>query len=211
MQEENKKRLKGIIEALLFVATRPMNVKEIRDLVSDVEIIPEKEILSLLSELADEYVNQERSFKLEETASGFQLRTQAAYAPWISKLYRDRKSEKLSQAVLETLAIVAYRQPITKAEVEGVRGVDITGSLKKCLDLDLVEVVGKKEVLGRPFMYGSTLTFLKHFGLKTIQELPQIEELREVGTGQKELSLEEEETSDEVPEEKAEAGSVKGN
>jgi len=211
MQEEKKKKLKGIIEALLVVASRPLPLREFRDLVSDIEVVPEKELTPLLEELALEYVQQGRSFKLEETAAGYQIRTLAEYAPWLNKLYRERRTERLSQAVLETLAIVAYRQPITKAEVESVRGVDVTGSLKRCLDFDLVEVVGKKEIIGRPFLYGSTQTFLKQFGLKTLDELPQIEELREVGTGQKELDLKEEEqipTEEEAPNEQEETETV---
>ena len=148
-------------------------------------VVPEQDLVPILTELNQEYEAQGRSFKLEETANGFQIRTHVEYAPWVSKLFHERKAEKLSQAVLETLAIVAYRQPITKAEIEGVRGVDVTGSLKKCLDLNVVEVVGKKEIIGRPFLYGTTIGFLKHFGLKTLDDLPRVEELREIGTGQK--------------------------
>ncbi len=190
MESETQNKIKRILEALLFVTSRPLSLRELRDVVSDVEVIPEQELQPLLEALAQEYETEQRSFKLEETADGFQIRTRPEYAPWLSKLYHDRRSEKLSHAVLETLAIVAYRQPITKSEVEGVRGVDVTGPLKRCLELNLVEVVGKKEILGRPFMYGTTLKFLKQFGLKTLEELPQIEELREIGTGQKELALE---------------------
>lgn len=201
MELETQNKIKHILEALLFVTSRPLSLRELRDVVSDVEVIAEKELQPLLEALALEYETEGRSFKLEETAEGFQIRTRPEYAPWLSKLYKDRRAEKLSHAVLETLAIVAYRQPITKSEVEGVRGVDVTGPLKKCLELDLVEVVGKKEVLGRPFMYGTTNKFLKQFGLKTLEELPQIEELREIGTGQKELELEEKETIVEEPRE----------
>lgn len=190
MEAEIKEKIKRIIEALLFVTPHPLAIKEIRDVVSDVDVLPEKQILPLLEELACEYDAQGRSFLLEETSEGFQIRTRPQYAPWLCKLYKDRRSEKLSHAVLETLAIIAYRQPITKSEIEGVRGVDATGPLKKCLDLNLVAVVGKKEILGRPFVYGTTQKFLKQFGLKTIEELPQIKELREMGTRQEELDLE---------------------
>lgn len=208
MEVETKNKIKRILEALLFVTSRPLTIKELRDVVSDVDVIPEKQLLPLLEELTLEYDEQERSFKLEETADGFQIRTRSEYAPWLSKLYKDRRSEKLSHAVLETLAIIAYRQPITKSEIEGVRGVDVTGPLKKCLDFDFVSVVGKKEILGRPFMYGTTLKFLKQFGLKTIDELPRIEELRELGTGQKELELEEKETPSKETEEQKETDSL---
>lgn len=203
MDPENKKKIKGVIEALLFVSCRPLPLKEIRDIVSDVAVIPEKELLPIMKALTSEYEELERSFRLEETAQGYLIRTRAEFAPWISKLYEDRKAEKLSQAVLETMAIVAYRQPITKSEVEAVRGVDVTGSLKKCLDLGLVKVVGKKEILGRPFMYGTTDLFLKQFGLKNLDELPQIEELREAGTGQKELDLKEEKGEESAPSEES--------
>lgn len=188
MNEENKSKIKSILEALLFVAGRPLSINELRDIVSDVEVASENEIRSLLFEVGSEYAAAGRSFKLEELSNGFQLRTHAQYAPWLSKLYQ-KGTEKLSQATLETLAIVAYRQPITKAEIEGVRGVDVTGTLKKCLELGLVDIVGKKEILGRPFLYGTTEPFLKYFGLRSLQELPRVEELREGGTGQKELKL----------------------
>ncbi len=197
MEAESKEKIKRILEALLFVTSRPLSAKELRDVVSDVEVIPEKQLLPLLEELAQEYEELGRSFKLEETSEGFQIRTRSEYAPYLSKLYKDRRTEKLSHAVLETLAIIAYRQPITKSEVEGVRGVDVTGPLKKCLEHEYVAIVGKKEVLGRPFMYGTTNKFLKQFGLKTLDELPQIEELREMGESQKELALEPSEVNSE--------------
>lgn len=188
MQEENKSKIKSVLEAILFVANRPVPATEVRDIVSDIEVVPEGEIRSLLFELSEEYTLSGRSFKLEELADGFQLRTHAQFAPWLSKLYQ-KGTEKLSQPVLETLAIVAYRQPITKAEIEAVRGVDVTGSLKKAIDLGLVDMIGKKEIIGRPFLYGTTENFLRYFGLRSLEELPRIEELREAGTGQKELPL----------------------
>ena len=191
MLEENKIKIKSIIEALLFVANRPLPVREMHDIVSDVEMVPESEIHSLLEELKLEYQYQGRSFQLEEIAGGYQLRTQPLFAPWLSKLVQ-KGTEKLSQAILETAAIVAYRQPITKAEIEAVRGVDVTGALKKCQDLGIIDVVGKKETLGRPFLYGTTEAFLQYFGLRSLEELPRVEELRETATGQQKIKLPEE-------------------
>jgi segregation and condensation protein B len=118
-------------------------------------------------------------YQVREVGGGYVLSTKPDYAPWIRKLYAPKtKTAKLSQAALETLAVVAYKQPVTRAEIEGIRGVNVDSTLKTLLEKRLVEIVGYKDVIGKPATYGTTGEFLLHFGLNTLTDLPSIEELR---------------------------------
>ena len=167
---------KRILEALLFASSKPLTLNEIKK-VAPSGLAP-KQIETILSELKEEYDREARSFELIQIAGGFQIVTRKAYAPWIAKLEFQKRVRQASHSALETLAILAYKQPITRAEIEEIRGVDVSGVLSTLLEREFVKMVGKKEVPGRPFLYGTTDKFLEHFGLKSLTDLPQIGEIK---------------------------------
>lgn len=167
---------KRVFEALLFASSRPLTANEVRKLIPG---ITARHIEGFASELQGEYSREGRSFELIEIAGGYQIVTRKEYAPWIARLELQKKIRQASRSALETLAILAYKQPITRAEIEDLRGVDISGVLTTLLERGFIKIVGKKEVPGRPFLYGTTEKFLEHFGLKSINELPPIQEIKD--------------------------------
>ncbi len=166
---------KRVIEAVLFTSGKPVTVADLKRALSG---YGEAKIEKLVRELQVEYERDARSFHINEIAGGFECATDPKYAPWILKLELQRKQRQATQSALETLAILAYKQPITRAEIEDLRGVDVSGVLTTLLERGLVKIVGKKEVPGRPFLYGTTDKFLEHFGLKSIADLPDISEIK---------------------------------
>jgi len=138
-------------------------------------------IKSQVARLQSDYADSGRSFHIKEVAGGYQLSTDPAYAPWLSKLYRKSRTERLSRPALETLAIIAYRQPITRQEVEDIRGVNVEGMLKGLLERSFVRISGRKKIPGRPFFYGTTRQFLEFFGLESLKGLPGLEEFQQAG------------------------------
>jgi len=166
----------AIIEALLFAAEAPLTVERIVETLSDTE---KKEIVSLLEGLVREYDSRGGGICLREVAGGFQFRTRTDLSPWVRKLKAGRPA-LLSTAALETLAVVAYRQPLVKAEIDRIRGVDASGALKGLLEKKLVRIVGRKDVPGKPIIYGTTRKFLEVFNLKDLSELPTLRELRDL-------------------------------
>lgn len=166
---------KRVIEAILFTASKPVTSAELKRSLSH---FGAAKIEQMVRELQSEYERDGRSFRIQEIAGGFECSTDPKYAPWILKLELQRKAKQATQSALETLAILAYKQPITRAEIEDLRGVDVSGVLSTLADRGLIKIVGKKEVPGRPFLYGTTEKFLEHFGLKSIQNLPDISEIR---------------------------------
>ena len=167
---------KRILEALLLVSDKPLLMEQARDCVgTDFDAAG---IRRLLMELSEEYVQANRGIRILEVAEGFQLITDPGLAPYVMRLTRRVRSVRLSRPSLETLAIIAYRQPMTRIEIEQVRGVDASGVLDTLLKLSLVRVTGRKETVGRPILYGTTREFLDHFGLKGLSELPTLEELK---------------------------------
>lgn len=169
---------KSIIEALLFAGNEPVRPAEIREILSSVPPPGDAAIRGIIDELRDEYAKSGRSFTIAEIAGGYRLQTLPEYGDWISKLRAAPSRRKLSAPALETLAIAAYRQPITKAEIEAIRGVNIDGVLENLMDRELIEPKGRKQAIGKPHLYGTTKKFLEHFGLRSIKDLPQIEELK---------------------------------
>jgi segregation and condensation protein B len=169
-----KEELKRVIESLLFVHEHPLTVDNIVKIVEDQA--GKKEIKEILRELLAEYEGMGRSFQLVEVDGGYQFRTKAAYARWIKNL-RKVKPARLSQSALETLAIVVYRQPIVRAEIEHIRGVDSGWVLNSLLEKGLIKILGRKEVAGRPLVYGSSRRFLEIFGLRDLSALPTLQEL----------------------------------
>lgn len=195
LRRESDPNLSGkrILEALLFASSKPLTVNEIQKIVgagfprSETEIegrgnraptIKEKEIQRLVEELRDEYHKEDRSFEIIEIAGGWQIVTKKAYAVWLARLELQKKIRQASQSALETLAILAYKQPVTRAEIEQIRGVDVSAVISTLLERGFIKIVGKKEVAGRPFLYGTTEKFLEHFGLKSIGDLPPIQEIK---------------------------------
>lgn len=160
------------IEALIFASFEPVTVKAIAEALG----LEERTVHQLVLELTDEYRNGKRGIQIVESAGGFIFRTHPECAPYVEKLQRTPRNVPLSQAALETLAIVAYRQPITRAEIESVRGVRVDSALTTLFDKSLIEEVGRRDAPGRPILYGTTRGFLKYFGLKDLTELPSLEE-----------------------------------
>ncbi len=168
MDETQAKR---IIEALLFVAGQAIAFKRITEALPDLDPAT---IRRLIDALGAEYASTGRAFHIQEVAGGYQLVTDQRLAPWIKRALAHQKPDAVSQAALETLAIIAYRQPITKAEVELIRGVDVSGSLDTLIERGFVKVAGRKDSPGRPYLYGTTAEFLRHFGLKSLEALPSL-------------------------------------
>ncbi|MFC1807664.1 SMC-Scp complex subunit ScpB [Candidatus Omnitrophota bacterium] len=173
MDDESTKR---VIEALIFAADKPVTIHQIKDILGDKDI---RRVRKLVDELRDEYTKGEKSFEIKEVAGGFQFSTNQAYGRWLKKLYNIKQSDYLTGPSLETLAIIAYRQPVTRADMEFIRGVSVDGVTTNLLQKGLIKIVGKKEVVGRPFLYGTTNLFLQYFGLKSLEELPQLPEFKE--------------------------------
>jgi segregation and condensation protein B len=163
--------IKRVIEALLFASPDPLSLTKIREITDTILPLRPRQLRQILEELKQDYLAQQRAFKLEEIAQGYVLRTYEEYAPYLELLHRQKRGEKLSHASTEVLAIIAYRQPITRPQIDAIRGVDSSGSLMQLLERQLIEPMGKLEAPGRPTLYGTTRKFLKHFGLKDLSEL----------------------------------------
>lgn len=172
--DSERKYIKQVIEALLFSSSDPLPLGKIREITSTITPLTNEVMRELLSELQRDYMIQQSSFKLEEIAQGYLLRTHEEFASFIDQLHGQKRGEKISHASTEVLAIIAYRQPVTRPQIEAIRGVDSSGCVAQLVERNLVEAVGKLEVPGRPTLYGTTKEFLKLFGLKDIKELPSI-------------------------------------
>ena len=167
-------KIKPIIESLIFAAEEPITLRKLVDIIGDID---SAQVLEAITQLKNDYEIQGRSFQIEEIAGGYQLFTKPEYYEWIAKLRKKSGETKLSQAALETLAIIAYKQPILRADVESIRGVQSGQIIRLLMEKDLVKVLGRDEALGHPLLYGTTKRFLEYFGLKDIKDLPNIEEL----------------------------------
>lgn len=163
---------KRIIEALIFVYGEPITLKCLHEALQVVEL---SEIRQMIASLNAEYAASGRAFLIQEVAGGYQLVTDWQLAPWIRRALQSPKAGTVSKATLETLAVIAYRQPITKAEIEAIRGVDVGASLDTLVEKRFVRVAGRKETPGRPFLYGTTPDFLRHFGLRSLEALPALQ------------------------------------
>jgi segregation and condensation protein B len=168
--------IKSIIESLLFVADGPLTFQRLGEVLEGVE---KEDLRSTLDELQAELENSRRGVRLVEVAGGYQLRTAKVNADWVKKFLGGRPA-RMGRATLETLAIIAYRQPITRAEIEAIRGVDVDGVINTLLDRSLIRAVARKDVPGRPFLYGTTPEFLQLFNLKDLTHLPTLREMEEI-------------------------------
>jgi segregation and condensation protein B len=190
---------KQILEALLFASDAPVPLSA---LVEVLDGPSPSEVSAILTELGREYEESERGVALAEIAGGFQILSRRECAPWIEEMLRSRRKARLSRAGLETLAIVAYKQPITKVEIDGIRGVDSGGSLHTLLERNLVLIRGRSKGVGRPLLYGTTPDFLSYMGVNELTDLPELKELGSV--------LEERERVHGELEDAAPAGAVEG-
>jgi segregation and condensation protein B len=186
--------LKFILEAILFSAQKPLSLKELRDVfaaavehaegnetVRGLKKVKDEQLTAALEELSREHDASNRSYRLACVAGSWQFVTQPDYAPWLKALVGHKaRAPRLSQPSLETLAIIAYRQPLTRAEIEQVRGVAVDGVMQTLLERGLVEQLGRAEVVGRPMTYGTTAVFLEYFGLRSLEDLPAADELRRI-------------------------------
>jgi len=187
--------IKAVIEALIFASDAPLALEKICIILSDVE---KKEIKETLEKIVLEYNERQGGIYLQEVAGGFQFRTRPELSPWVKKI-KSTKPHSLSPQAMETLAIIAYKQPIVKSEIESIRGVDVGAPLKGLLDKKLIRIVGRKDVPGKPIIYGTTRKFLEVFNLKDIMDLPNIRELKELHQQQE---LQQQELLEQEPESK---------
>ncbi|MCZ6766540.1 MAG: SMC-Scp complex subunit ScpB [bacterium] len=167
-------KLDDTVIALLFAADEPISARKIAGVVEDADTAMVNESLD---RLMVRFATELPSIVLEHVAGGFQLSTNAAYSEFLARLYSGRRKQRLSKAGMETLAIIAYRQPLTRADIESVRGVGCGGVVTTLMERSLIRIVGKAKVLGAPFLYGTTHEFLEYLGLDTLKDLPSIEEL----------------------------------
>ncbi len=173
--ELSEEEVKKVVEAILFSSNRTMTVAEFKRVLKG---FTAPQIQKIVEELKTDYETNGRAFRINEVAGGYEISTLPQYAPWIVKLELQKKAKQATQSALETLAILAYKQPITRAEIEDLRGVDVSGVVSTLLERNLIKIVGRKEVPGRPYMYGTTDKFLEHFGLKSLNDLPNISEIK---------------------------------
>lgn len=174
LQDEaiSNEKAKSVIESLFFINERPIETKEL----IRVSGKDKKEIETLIEELTTEYRKRFAGICIIQVAGGYQMCSSPENEPWVKKMYRERSKQKLSIASLETLAIIAYKQPVTRMEIESIRGVNADGVVKKLTELGLIKIGGRKEVIGNPFLYITTRKFLEYFGLNSLKDLPKLEE-----------------------------------
>ena len=169
----NNPNYKSAIEALLFISEKPLLLEQIK---TALEGLDTPKIREIILELKNEYENGSRGLRVEEVAGGFRMVTSPDTAPVLKKFYKQRDAQRLSAQALEALAIIAYKQPVTRLDIESLRGVNVDGVVKTLLEKNLIRIAGKKDVIGRPFVYGTTRQFLEYFGLKSLDDLPKLEE-----------------------------------
>jgi segregation and condensation protein B len=179
-----ERELKAILEAMLFVSSEPLSLARLVAVLGDVT---KTELGRVLRILAEDLEREGRGVRLVEIAGGFRLVTKQEYSTWVKRLDKAKSSAKLSRSALESLAIIAYKQPIVRSEIEEIRGVETSGVVRTLLERKLVRIVGRKEVPGRPIMYGTTKYFLEHFGLSDLSQLPPLREFKELGEAEQSL------------------------
>ena len=193
------RELKAILEAVLFVSPEPVPVARLMSILGTVS---KAEVVQALKVLTHDLDQDGRGIQLVQVAGGYRLVTKQEYGPWLKRMDKAKAAQKLSRSALESLAIIAYKQPLVRSEIEEIRGVETSGVLRTLLERKLVRIVGRKDVPGRPIMYGTTKFFLEHFGLQDLSQLPPLREFKELGESEQALlpiedeSLEVAETSE---------------
>ena len=178
MSENN---VKAVVEALLFTSDKLLPLEHIKNVLDN---LGTDQIRAVLEDLRLEYEKNNRGIRILEVAGGFRMITAPNFAPFLKKFYKERRVERLSKPALETLAIIAYKQPVTRLDVESIRSVNIDGVMRSLLDKDLIRISGHRKAPGRPFLFGTTRQFLEYFGLKSLEELPKIESLMAFSGGE---------------------------
>jgi len=171
---EGELTVESVVEAVLFASDEPLSAERLANITET----STRQIRRHIDDLNEKYKVHSNAFRIEEIAGGYQMLTLSPYNYWLKKLLRARNESKLSPAALETLAIIAYKQPVIRADIEAIRGVAVGEIVHGLMDKGLVKIVGRAEVLGRPMMYGTTKKFLEVFGLNGLKDLPKIEELK---------------------------------
>ena len=174
MNQSSLEHVKGVIEALLFVNEKPVVFQQIKEILEGVSA---NEIKAAVAGLQRDYENRKSGIAIVEIAEGYQMLSNSAYASYIRSFYKTRHKEKLSKPALETLAIIAYKQPVTRNDIELIRGVNSDGVMVHLLSKELIKAVGRKDVAGRPYLYGTTKLFLEYFGLKSLTDMPRLESI----------------------------------
>lgn len=173
LDKEKALELRNAIETLLFITDAPISIQKISQAVG----VKDKEsVEEVVSEIQQEYTTRGSALQVLEVADGFQMATRSKFAGYVRNLYKDKMTMRLSTAALETLAIISYKQPITRAEIEAIRGVEVIAALETLLEKALVKVAGRKDSVGRPLLYGTSTEFLRHFGLRNVDDLPPFED-----------------------------------
>ena len=167
--------IKRIVEAMLFVADQPVSAAMIKSVLG--EAAEGYDVEDLIKKVGEDYRTRNAPVELRFIAGGWQMATCKEFNPWIRKLYKEKTTLRLSNSALETLSVVAYKQPMTRSEIEEIRGVEVSGVIETLLERRLIKVVGRKETIGRPLLYGTTQEFLRHFGLAHLSELPSLDEM----------------------------------
>ena len=173
--------IKAIAEALIFVSDIPLSINKINEVLDKTDVAT---IKTAILQLQDEYEKGGKGIQIIEVANGYKMCTRSEYSDYVTKLFTHRKKAKLSAQALETLAVIAYKQPVTKPEIEEIRGVNIIGVLKTLLDRNMIKILGKKDAVGRPILYGTTREFLEYFGLKDLTDLPTLKDFSEFDLGE---------------------------
>ena len=189
------RELKAILEAILFVSPEPVPVARLMSIVGTASKVDIVQALGILTHDLDQ---DGRGIQLAQVAGGYRLVTKQEYGPWLKRMDKAKAAQKLSRSALESLAIIAYKQPLVRAEIEEIRGVETSGVLRTLCERKLVRIVGRKDVPGRPIMYGTTKFFLEHFGLQDLSQLPPLREFKELGESEQSLLPIEDESSEAV-------------
>jgi segregation and condensation protein B len=178
------RELKAILEAVLFVSPEPVPVARLMSILGTVS---KAEVVQALGILTHDLDQDGRGIQLVQIAGGYRLVTKQEYGPWLKRMDKAKAAQKLSRSALESLAIIAYKQPLVRSEIEEIRGVETSGVLRTLCERKLVRIVGRKDVPGRPIMYGTTKFFLEHFGLHDLSQLPPLREFKELGDSEQAL------------------------
>lgn len=170
---------KAVVEALLFASEKPLFIDQVKNVLDNLDTAA---IRKIIEELAAEYETDNRGMRIMEVAGGFRMFTSVGLAPFLKKFYKQRKTERLSKPALETLAIIAYKQPLTRSEIETLRNVNVDGVMKSLEEKTLIRITGRKDAPGRPLVYGTTRQFLEYFGLNSLDDLPKMEDFHKLKT-----------------------------
>lgn len=172
-QNGQMEHIKGVIESLLFVSEKVVTLDQIKEVLPTVNT---NELKRAIKELSDEYEEHKHGMLIKEIAGGYQMFSNNIYAVYIREFYKTKHKDKLSKPALETLAIIAYKQPITRADIELIRGVNCDGVVMHLTSKELIKIVGRKDIAGKPYLYGTTKQFMEYFGLRSLADLPKLEE-----------------------------------